>query len=97
MTTEKAVPICTGQTKAGNPCKSRVKEGHTLCWRHDPDYEKKPKKTTKKVDLSKFEDKLDDIQELIGEILEVSEESQLLNDLDDEVKELAKVLKDTKL
>ena len=36
---------CTGKTIKGQPCKSRVKEGDTLCWRHNPDYVQKNTKT----------------------------------------------------
>ena len=32
---------CKGITKAGVQCKTSVKEGVNLCWRHDPNYVKK--------------------------------------------------------
>ena len=32
---------CEGITKAGVQCKSSVKSGTKLCWRHDPNYVKK--------------------------------------------------------
>jgi len=37
---------CTATTKAGNQCKTTTWNNSTLCWRHNPEYVKKPANPT---------------------------------------------------